>query len=362
MRAALLFNEPDLIADLEPGMSSEYIYNHIDAVEHSLGKIGCEVLKIDINNDIQGMVANIHKSRADVIFNLCESVFGRPEFEMNVVTLLELLKIPYTGTPPLALGLCLNKYNYRFFLKDMGIKCPRAAEIKNPSHFDSVVKLRYPVIVKPLSEDGSTGISEQNIFESPREAKDKLGALLGIYSDGLIAEEYIDGREFNCFLINTRGGTKIFPVSEIEFRYPDNRKYKIISYDAKWNLDSVEYKSTVHICPADITNAQNRKIFKACSGIFDTIIKKGYARVDFRMDARNNIYVIDVNPNPDISPDAGAIKQIKAAGWTYANFVEAMIEDALEYMKNPIFLFGTEHRKKTPKRGKDYRFAASAAG
>ncbi len=361
MRAALLFNEPDLIADLEPGMTDEYIHNHINAVEHSLGKIGWEVLKIDINNDIQGMVADIHKSRADVIFNLCESIFGRPEFEMNIVTLLELLKAPYTGSPPLALGLCLNKYNYRFFLKDMGIKCPRAVEIRNPSHFNDVSKLRYPVIIKPLSEDGSTGISEHNIFESPQEAKTRLETLLQVYSDGLIAEEYIDGREFNCFLINTKTGTKIFPISEIEFRYPDNRKYRIISYDAKWNVESVEYKSTVHVCPADITKAQAGKIFRACSAIFNTIIKKGYARVDFRMDSKNNLYVIDVNPNPDISPDAGAIKQIRADGWTYTNFVEAMIEDAVEYMKKPVFLFGTEHRRKIPKRGKDCKFAASAA-
>ncbi len=358
MKVALIYNDPDLRADLEPGVTDRYLHNHIIAMEESLKEKNHEIIKLDVKNDVQRLICDIQRNRPDVVVNLCESVFGRAEFEMNVVALLELLKVPYTGASPLSLGICLNKYNHRLFLKDMKIKCPGAVTVRGVQDFNSLEKLKFPVIVKPLYEDGSAGISEGNIFSSPREAAENFERLLGIFSEGLLAEEYIDGREFNCFLVKTKNGVKSFPVSEIKFSFPDKRKYKIISYEAKWSPESIEYKSTIPVCPAELSKTLLKKIQNICVKIFNVMVKKGYARVDLRMDGRNNLYIIDVNPNPDISPDAGAVRQMKAGGWSYTDFVEQILEEGTEYMKNPIFEQVSDEGVQTSESGKDLKIAA----
>jgi D-alanine-D-alanine ligase len=188
--------------------------------------------------------------------------------------------------------------------------------------------LKYPCIVKPFAEDASHGLTEDSLVRDFSALSRQVNLVSSNYGGQALVEEFIEGREFNATVLGNVEYS-VLPIGEITYNLPPD-KPRILTFAAKWEQNSIYYKSTPVVCPAKIDNAEKEKIGKVAQAAFKVIIGRGYARVDMRLDSLGKVNVIEVNPNPDISPNTGAARQAKAAGMTYAQFIEKIISLALE--------------------------------
>jgi len=273
----------------------------------------------------------IRAEKPDVIFNLCDTGF-RDDYnlEPHVAAMFDILDVPYTGNNYFTLALCQNKARAKDILTFNGILTPKfqvftAAERKIDP------ELKYPLIVKPIREDGSVGIRERSVVNNEEQLKEEIDHVVSIYKQEALVEEYIDGREFTISLIGNRRPI-VLPVAEIDFTNMPEHLPKIVSYHAKWIKQSLAYKNTPIISP--VVNV-DEKITKAIEDIARKCYKifgcRGYARIDFRYDDKEKkLYVLEINPNPDISEEFDIAKSATAAGMSYGDLLLKIVEFALE--------------------------------
>ena len=301
--------------------------NDAIAIKRILGNLH-EIKILSLNEDIYSQIKN---EKPDVIFNLCDDGFrDDPTLEPHVAALLDILNIPYTGNNYFTIALCQNKARAKDILTFHNILTPKfqvftAAERKiDPG-------LKYPLIVKPIREDGSIGIRERSVVNNEEQLKEEVDHVISIYKQEALVEEYIDGREFTVSLIGNRRPI-VLPVAEIDFTGMPEHLPKIVSYHAKWIKQSLAFKHTPIICPALNVDEKIIKsieeIARKCYKIFGC---RGYSRIDFRYDDKENkLYVLEVNPNPDISEEFDIAKSATAAGMTYPDLLLKIIDFALE--------------------------------
>jgi len=328
LRVAILYN---LFERLEKGeekdiLSEEAIEEEIGAVEDAIRSLGHEYLILAIHQDIHPIIHWLKEYNPDIAVNLCESVFGNTSWEMNIPALLDLFRIPYTGSPPLTLGLCQDKGKVKDILLSQGILTPRY------KIFDREVSQmegsKFPLIVKPLHEDGSLGISKESVVFDNEGLRRQIRYIIEKYRQPALVEEFIDGRELNVGLIETNGRVQTLPVSEIDYADFPADVPKICGYEAKWVTESMEYQRSKPICPATLDQLIQKKLEVIAVRVYKLFGCRDYARVDVRVDRAGEIYVLEVNPNPDISPQAGMSRAIKARGMTYKEFIDALLSKA----------------------------------
>ena len=264
-----------------------------------------------------------------MVFNLCEAAFDSSAYEMHVASLLELYGLAFTGSGPVALALSLDKGMSKAVLNSRGIRTPAYAVFD--SEDDPIPEsLSFPLIVKPLSEDASVGIDSGSVVHSVTEFKERATQLINTYLQPVIAEEYIEGREINVAVIGNGETKRALPPSEISFVDFPADVPKICCYEAKWVTDSPLYTKTVPVCPAELTDRLATELKSVALSAYEALGCLDYARIDTRVGADGRVYVIEVNPNPDISSDAGFARAAKAAGLDYAAFVAEIVNVALE--------------------------------
>jgi D-alanine-D-alanine ligase len=264
------------------------------------------------------------------VFNLCESVYDDTCMEMNIPALLDLLYIPYTGSPPLTLGLCQDKAKVKGILLSQGVHTPRYQVFQRLPKGPEEVHISFPFIVKPIHEDGSLGITRDSVVYEMRGLERQIRYVLEVYRQPALVEEYIDGREMNVGLIELNGKLETLPISEIDYSEFPPGMAKICGYDAKWDPKSIEYQRSKPVCPAPVEPGLKRALESVAMQVYRLFECRDYARVDLRVDREGRPYVIEVNPNPDISPESGMARAIKAYGMTYAEFVQGVVEKALQ--------------------------------
>jgi len=186
------------------------------------------------------------------------------------------------------------------------------------------------MIVKPLHEDGSLGISEKSVVFDDETLGRQIQYVIDKYHQPALVEEFIDGRELNVSLIETNGKVGVLPISEIDYSELPEGLAKICGYEAKWVPESLEYQRSKPICPAPLEWLMKKRLEHIAVRVFKLFGCRDYARVDIRVDREGKIYVIDVNPNPDISPQAGMTRAIKAQGMAYEEFIGGLLERALQ--------------------------------
>lgn len=299
---------------------------HVSEIIGHLQKYYSDVDVAVFNTNIESVINKILNYTPDVIFNLVETVDGISNYEAYAAGLYELLQIKYTGNTPLCLGTCLDKSKTKQFLHSFGIKTPNFYIATNNSKIDAdVFQLRFPVILKLLREDASIGISEFSVCRDLNEINARLQFLFNTYKQDVLIEEYINGREFNVAIL----GDRVLPISEIDFTgLPDNYP-KIVTYEGKWLQDSIYYQYTNPVCPANLDQKIIQKIESVALKCYKLLYCRDYARVDVRLDNENTPYVIEVNPNPDISSDAGFARAAAAAGISYSELLKTITNFAL---------------------------------
>jgi len=330
LKIVVLYN---LLERLQKGeekdiLAEDGILEEIGAVEEAVRGLGHQCHVLAVRDEIFTVIHWLREIRPDVVFNLCESVYGNSCWEMNIPALLELFQIPYTGSPPLTLGLCQDKGKVKDILLSHGIQTPRYQIFEGP--VGSIGDFRFPMIVKPLHEDGSLGISKESVVFDERALKRQVRYILDRYHQPALVEEYIEGRELNVSLMETNGKIEVLPISEIDYsEFPEGIP-KICGYEAKWMPESLEYKHSKPVCPAPLREEIGKRIEQITTQAFRLFRCRDYARIDLRVNAEDEIYIIEVNPNPDISPQSGMARSIKTRGLTYAEFVGNVLEKALQ--------------------------------
>ncbi len=312
-------------------ISSTSILSTVVLVEDVLKRHGHEAVRIGVEYPMRNFVRKLEQSQVDVIFNLCEGVSDNSLLETSVAGLYELLGLPYTGNDPGALALGLNKSKTKALLSYMNIPTPKHV-VLDMEMSDWKDQIPFPVIVKPSREDASIGISNESVVRDVESLRARVGYIVQKYEQPAIVEQFIEGREFNVTVIGNEPPV-VLPLSEIDFAGLPADLPHIVSYEAKWVEKSAEYKGTVPRCPAQIEPEQFRKLERLAQKAYKIIGCRDYARLDVRMSADAKFYLLEVNPNPDVSDDAGLIRSVKAYGWTYDQFILKVIGFALERRK-----------------------------
>ncbi|MFC1920114.1 ATP-grasp domain-containing protein [Chloroflexota bacterium] len=303
------------------------VLSAVAAVQWSLLELSHTVVCVPLEMPIETVKRKLGKLKADLVFNLFEGFCGYPGTEPDIPVILSEMGIPYTGCPPDALKLALNKADNKVVLKAGGLDTPDF-QLLGPGNLSSF-HLRYPCIVKPGNEDGSHGMSEDSVVNDFPALERQLTRVIHLYGgDVTLVEEYINGREFNATVIGNSSG-KALAVSEIAFSLSQGMP-EILTYASKWDTDSDYYRGTKAVCPAQISEDERQHIAGVAEKAFALTGCRGYARVDMRMDSQGRLNVIEVNPNPDISADSGAALQAKTAGMDYKDFIGKIISLAQE--------------------------------
>jgi D-alanine-D-alanine ligase len=307
---------------------STVIREDVRSIEASLREAGYSPYVLSLEGFSEELVRTLTDIAPKFVFNLCEELNGKCEPEMYIAGLLELMGIPYTGSTPFALGLALNKYHVKQLLRASGIPTARSF-MRLPGQKLSLPRgMRFPLIVKPSREDASLGINSNSVCHSISDLERQIRYIYEVYKQESLIEEYLDGREFNVSVI---GGQEpeVLAVSEIDFTGLPEEEPKIVSYRAKWDEDSLLYSATTPICPANISKRIERRIKDIAIRSYLCAGCRDYARIDMRTDARGRIYVLEVNPNPDISPKAGFARAARNAGFTYTEIILRICETAM---------------------------------
>lgn len=264
---------------------------------------------------------------ADAVFNLSECPMNSAQKEPHGAAFLELLGLPYTGNSPLPLTICNNKALTKRILSSYGIPTPAfrlyAAVPGGRSG------LRFPVIVKPANEDGSAGITEESVVDDEAGLKKQVAHVVDRYGQEALAEEYVGGREFNVGILGN--GTeadpfRTMPPAELVYRNP---KWRVCSFESKWDTSHPSYAEIDPECPARTPDALRKRLQRltlTCARVFQLC---GYARVDFRMGRNGKLHVLEVNPNPDISENAGLSRAARAAGLSHEELIQEILHLAV---------------------------------
>ena len=324
-RIAVVYNQPQKSRYDERGEQAAVtgVLEAVEAVHDALLKLGYGVVKVPLAPPLRRAQEKLAALKADIVFNLFEGFAGHPETEAEIAEILAALKLSFTGCPAGALKLALDKARTKTVLKNAGINTPDF-QLLRPETL-SGFRLSYPCIVKPRREDASHGLSVQNVVTDFASLEKQVTAVSRYYGGQALVEHFIEGREFNVTVL---GGT-VLPVSEIDYSLPPGVP-RILTFDAKWQPDSDYFKGTRVVCPAEIGAEERENIAQAALKVYGLLGCRGYARVDMRLDEAVQLNVIEANPNPDISPSAGAARQAEAAGMDYPQFIDKIVKLALE--------------------------------
>jgi D-alanine-D-alanine ligase len=310
-------------------LSEMGVVEEMEDIKAALNSLGYRSSILNVDSDVFRLIDFLKEDKPDVIFNLVECVENEAIQEMNVAGVYELLKIPYTGAGPLGLGIALNKPLVKQLLTYHGILTPKFQVFKYTERVIPREDMKYPFIVKPSREDASVGISDDSVVYTFNELKKRVKYIFQEFDQPALVEEYIEGRELNVALLGSKKPV-VLPISEIDFSGLTKGMHKIVSYDAKWMHGTVAYEGTKGVCPAKLPAETEAKMKDIALRCFRIVGCRDYARVDFRLNADGEPYVLEVNPNPDISDDAGFARSARTYGLTFAQTIGKIVESALE--------------------------------
>ena len=323
-RVTIVYNQPQ-VSRYDAAHEEKAVLGVLDevaAVRQSLAELQYEVALLPLVPPVEAARTKLERLATDLVFNLFEGFAGDPESEALVPMVLEHRRVPYTGCPAEVLRLGLDKVNVKVMLRAAGVPTPDF-QVLNPKTLDSF-RMDFPCIVKPRRDDASHGISDASVVHDKEQLSRQVQALSAAYPTGVLVEQFLPGREFNATVMGN-GEATVLPVSEIVYTLPED-KPKLLTFAAKWETNSPEYAGTNAVCPAEVTPEEMDELRETARTVFNKLAGRGYARVDMRRDDAGSLYVLEINPNPDISPEAGAAIQAGAAGLSYTDFIAGIVK------------------------------------
>ena len=299
-------------------------------VEQALKDSGHKTSLFNMNGDVKRLISFIEEQKPDMIFNLCEQLGDEATHEMHVAGLYEIMGVPYTGASAFALGSCLSKVRTKEILTAHNLPTPRFAVFQHLNDMPGEdFDLRFPLIVKPAREDASIGIENSSIVDSLAALRKRIRHIFQEFDQPALVEEYIDGRELNVAIMGNKRPI-VLPISEIDFSGLPADYPRIVSYNAKWMEGTPEYVGTQGLCPAQIPIETEKRAKEIALKAFRVMGLRDYGRVDIRLDKQGELHILEVNPNPDISDDAGFARSARSYGMTFDEIISRIVQYAWE--------------------------------
>jgi D-alanine-D-alanine ligase len=324
LRVGFTFNMRRVDAKGGNDLEAEYdLPETIAAIQGAIESLGHTVLPMEATADLPRLLT---ESRVDLVFNIAEGISGRNR-EAHVPALCELLGVAYTGSDSATLAIALDKALTKKVLKQHDILTPEFQLMATGRERVSAT-LRFPVIVKPNAEGTSKGISSASVVDSETTLRPLVRELVDRYRQPVLVEEYITGREFTVGLLGDRR-PRVLPPMEIVFKDRSNTR-PVYDYSIKqdWE-DHIDYQ-----CPARLTPTELKAVERAARETFLALDCRDVARVDLRMDGRGQVYVIEANPLPGLTPDYSDLVLIaKAAGMDYRTLIAEILTGGLKRMR-----------------------------
>lgn len=297
-------------------------------VAQSLAANGYEVRTIAVRDDREELFTVLRELRTDLVFNLVESLGGDARREAYFAAALELAGLAYTGPGPRSLLACLEKPMARVLLAARGVRVPRGVALERGD--EALGDLRYPLIVKPAREDASHGIELESVVRDEVALRERARYVIERYQQAALVEEYIDGRELNITLLGSGANVRVLPPAEIDFTgFPDGAP-RIVTYSGKWVPSTMEYEHTRSMGARELSPEVARAVDRAARDAYSALELCDYGRVDLRLNARGEPHVIDVNPNPDLSKDAGLSLTAQRCGISHEQLISSIVQSALD--------------------------------
>jgi D-alanine-D-alanine ligase len=333
LRIVVAYNRDYEGAEADPeNRAREDIKNIADHLLVLLNGHGFEATGLGITDDVFGDFQELLSLKPDVVFNLCESVCGDSRFEPLLPLLWEKEGIPFTGSGSLALSLSLHKHKAKELLVARGVPTPgflllSSSDVSHVAELD----LGFPLIVKPCREDASVGISASSVVHDAEALKAQVAHVIEHYRQPALVEQFIEGREIYVSVLDRDDrGLDAFPFYEIDFGAMPADRPKIVSFEGKWVEDSVDYVGTKSIPCRPLPEPVAARVRETALAAFAALELRDYGRIDLRVTADGTPYVIDVNPNCDLSAEAGGYaKAARLGGLSYEALVLRLVDLAL---------------------------------
>lgn len=316
MRVGLLFDGLSAL-----GKTPEVILlEAIESVETALQHYATEVVRVPVTGDGR-WIERVRKAKFDLVFNLCEGIDGYPQYEPMVISALELLGIPFTGNSSWTTAITLRKHVLNNMLDRAGLPVPAWSVAR---HGEEIVPVGFPAICKPAAEDASVGIEQRSVVRSSRALHARVADMLEHW-DEILIQRFVDGREINVGIL----GDQVLPISEIDFGKMPEGMWRIVTYRSKWETGSDEDIGAQPKCPANLPKHFAKAISQIARTAWTAVRGEGYGRVDMRIDQNGRPWILEVNANPDISPDAGLARMAGVAGLDYDALIRKVCDLAV---------------------------------
>ncbi len=284
---------------------------------------------VPIESDDQAFT-RLRKARPDLVFNIAERLFG-PNRESHIPTLCEILDIPYTGSDPMTLGICLDKSRAKEILSFHKIPNPEFWIVEPGGSVPPDVAL--PAIVKPLYEGSSKGIKNNSVVDGREDLCLRVREVVGLYKQPVIIERFLSGREFTVGVLGNHPRYEVLPIVEIDHGLLPDGARPIYSYEAKWIWDTPEKPLDIFKCPARISAELAAKVADLVIQTCRVLRVKDWCRIDVRLDERGEPNILEVNPLPGILPkpeDNSCLpKAARTAGYAYNALILRVADEAL---------------------------------
>jgi len=280
-----------------------------------------------------------------IVFNWCEGIEGEVGGDARICRDLDRMGFTYTGNGPTTLRLSVEKGRAKKVLQRWAIPTPDGREFKTASELTSWDK--FPAIVKPVSQHCSVGVTRDAVVHDIRALRERIEYANEAFKEAALVEQFIPGREINVGVWGN-GRPRMLPLREIDFSLIPEPMHQLVTWDSKWSPDSTEWHSMPVITEVKTSSAMRARIEEIVLRTYRVFECRDYARVDLRIDANDQPFVVDVNPNPDITFDGGFIGACKAAGYDYGEAISNIVQMAVTRRNRRQALFNTlQQRRQT---------------
>lgn len=308
----------------------------IEAVAHALSPLG-KVIRLEATPDFPERLRAAH---VDIVFNIAEGLRGKNR-ESLVPAICEFYGVPYSGSDPLTLSLCLDKGRTKEVLSYYGIPTAPFVVVDGGFDGDSGVgaterldALDFPLFVKPIHEGSSKGITERNLCCTREELLAQVEFLLDAYAQPVLVEQFLRGAEFTCAVLGNGRSARVLPIVGMNFDALPPGAVPVYGFEAKWVWDNRDAPLAIFDCPANISDELRQSIESVALSAYQVLGCRDWSRVDVRLDAAGTPNVVEVNPLPGILPDPDDHscfpKAARAAGIGYDELIQTCLMSAAE--------------------------------
>jgi D-alanine-D-alanine ligase len=311
----------------KPKRKKKPVKHDREEIFEALEKLGHEPSYHVLDGRPQTLFA-LAKCGADLVFNLTESYAGDDTKEMQVTAFLDLLDIPYTGAGPQATILAQDKSIAKKMFAFYGIQSPYFATAYR-GHIDHAHDIKFPLIVKPTSEDGSQGIDAAAVVGSVKELMERINYIQTEFDSPALIEEYIEGREIYAAIIGSYESAHALPLVELDLSKLPKGTPKIASMDVKFEKDTDAYKLTKSAIAEDLDEETVTKLSETAIKAYRAVKLRDYGRIDMRVSSKGEVYVIEANPNPWLSSGQEFAMAAKKSGLSYTQMIGEIVDLAM---------------------------------